>query len=195
MATIELQIEEVRAKLFKYKCKVEFVNSLFTYSIVPKIKVLNKEFGLMSWLMKYDKAALIFILNELVYCNNKKSNWSVLNDIGILPLLSIIILAATFIYYNYYRISIYLLVVLFIAVISILSMVIIEWLNYASKFKNEKCIYLIEETIRLKETDMSEKELQLLFESTKDIMVAFKAHKVKNPISLIEEARKKKREM
>jgi hypothetical protein len=67
---IENQIKKIHAVLDEFRHKLKFSDHFFTTSIVPKPKVLEKEFCLINRLIRYEKPALIFTANE-IECNSK----------------------------------------------------------------------------------------------------------------------------
>lgn len=183
---IENQIKEIHAVLGEFRHKLKFSDHFFTISIVPKPKMLEEEFCLISRLIGYGKPALIFTANEIecnskpAYHNNKKNSLSLLKYINI-PLLIMTFVFTAIIFYRYYhKFSIYTLIVFWIVILFTVFLLIAKILNVISEAKNKHCVYLVRQAIELKEKNMSEEELQQIFGSAKGLMTEVRAPKIKD---------------
>ena len=194
---IKNQIERIRTELDEFIRNLKFSSHFFTANIIPELKVIKEEFDLISRLTRYEKSALIFTANEIeykhkptTYHNAKKISSSLLKHINISLLIVTLIFTVAILYHSYFRFSIYTLIGLWIAILFTVFLIIIKFLTAISEFKDKQCLYLVRQTIALKEKNMSDKELQLLFKSAGDLMTEARDQKIKDEklISLLREA-------
>ena len=151
---------------------------------MPKQKIIEEEFRLMNKLKRYDNSVLAFTANEIECSYNptrfstKKTILTSLRCIGVLPLAVFAFTAAIILYYN--RPQTYSLssIGLWIIIVLTVFLIVTRVLNFLLEFKEKHCVYLIRQAVWLKEKNMSEKELQLLFDSVRDIMVEARAEKI-----------------
>ena len=197
---IETQIKEIHAVLDEFRHKLKFSDHFFATSIVPKPKMLEEEFYLINRLIRYEKPALIFAANEIecnskpTYHSNKKNSFSLLRYINIPLLIVIFVFTAIILYRDYHRFSTYTLFGFWIVILFTVFLIIAKILNVISESKNRHCFYLVRQAIELKEKNMSDKELQQLFGSAKDLMTEVRTQKIKGEklISLLEKAVRQK---
>ena len=95
---------------------------------------------------------------------------------------------------DYHRFSTYTLFGFWIVILFTVFLIIAKILNVISESKNRHCFYLVRQAIELKEKNMSDKELQQLFGSAKDLMTEVRTQKIKGEklISLLKKAVRQK---
>lgn len=191
----ENQIEKINTELNKFRHRLKFYNHIFTTDIIPKPKIIKEEFEVISQLIRYEKSALIFIANE-IECNyrptshdTKKFSSFLLRYINIPLLIITLVFIGIILYRDHHRCSGYMLIVLWSTILFIVSLVVAKFLNVISEFKDRQCVYLLRQAITLKEKNVNDKGLQILFESMGNLMIEARNQKIRGErlITLLKE--------